>query len=104
MTGTSGDTHLIRLRGAVDMVTEDQFDGMLLAFQDSAATDIEVDLRFVTFLDSSGLGLLARLNQASRQRGGSVTLLSPPSQVMRTLRLVGFDQIFSITESPHPRH
>jgi anti-sigma B factor antagonist len=85
------------------MVTEGQFDDMLRAFQDSGATDIEVDLRFVTFLDSSGLGLLARLRQASRLRGGSVTLLAPPSQVLRTLRLVGFDRIFSITE-PRPPH
>jgi anti-sigma B factor antagonist len=86
------------------MVTEGQFDGMLRAFQDGEATDIEVDLRFVTFLDSSGLGLLARLRQASQLRGGSVTLLAPPAQVLRTLRIVGFDQIFSITEPQPPQH
>ena len=86
------------------MVTESQFDGMLRAFQDSEATDIEVDLCFVTFLDSSGLGLLARLRQASNVRGGSVTLLTPPSHVLRTLRLVGFDQIFAITEARPPQH
>ena len=32
------------------------------------------------------------------------TLLTPPSHVLRTLRLVGFDQIFAITEARPPQH
>lgn len=60
-----------------------------------------IDLCDVTFIDSTGLGMLVSLLRASRSAGGDVVLVVPgDSDVQRILSLVRFDLVFTIFETP----
>ena len=56
----------------------------------SGATHVAIDLRAVTFLDSSGLAVVSRLLRACREREGEVCLLEPQPIVATALRVTGF--------------
>jgi anti-anti-sigma factor len=58
-----------------------------------------IDLADVTFVDSSGLGALIVARKTARERGGSVSLVSPPPVVRRLLGSTRLHDIFDIHES-----
>jgi stage II sporulation protein AA (anti-sigma F factor antagonist) len=52
-----------------------------------------VDLSGVTFMDSSGINVLIAARNAVAGTGGWLRLAGPTESVLRTLRLVGLDEI-----------
>ncbi|MFF4324577.1 STAS domain-containing protein [Streptomyces sp. NPDC001568] len=93
-------------RGGVRVVTcAGEFDadtqGLLRAACETACTAPEVvrlvlDVRGVTFADSSFLNLLLATHQKS-----DLTLMGPPpAQLARLLRMTGADQLFAIDDGP----
>jgi anti-anti-sigma factor len=71
----------------------------LLALLQSAGPRVVLDLRGVTFLDASGLGVLATCGHAARRAGGVVRLLGPSRQTRRLLALTRLDQLLPIFDS-----
>ncbi len=69
-----------------------------------AAGDIEdvvVDMTETTAIDSTNLGLLARLYTWMQEHGGrKPTLVSTNPDVTRTLESVGFDRVFTMVGEP----
>lgn len=55
--------------------------------------DLELDLGGVTFIDSSGLGALVKIQRAATERGRQLTLTSVPASVERILQLTGLDSV-----------
>ncbi|KAF3463306.1 STAS domain-containing protein [Streptomyces sp. Tu 3180] len=62
---------------------------------------IVIDLRQVTFLDSSGINLLITAHQHTTQAGGRLRLAGPTPPVQRVLQLVGVDQLIDCRETLH---
>ncbi len=58
-----------------------------------------IDLRQVTFMDSSGLSALVSALKAVRPLKGAVYLVGPTPQVRMALRMTMMDQIFPIYET-----
>ncbi|MEW1873342.1 STAS domain-containing protein [Streptomyces caelestis] len=54
---------------------------------------IVADLRQVTFMDSSGINILLTAHHAATEAGGRLRLAAPTPAVLRTLQIVGIDQI-----------
>ena len=52
-----------------------------------------LDLRGLSFMDSTGLHLLAALDQRAKREGFQLTLLAPAAPVDRAIRLCGLDQV-----------
>jgi anti-sigma B factor antagonist len=59
------------------------------------------DLSGTTFIDSSGLSLLARAYRTVGRIQEGVVLRAPTPAVLQILTLAGCDQMFTI-EPPHP--
>ncbi len=76
------------------------------AFFDSMLSDAEfksvvVDLSRTTGIDSTSLGILAKLSIRTRERFGFVpTLISVNPDITRVLITMGFDDVFRIIEAP----
>ncbi len=47
-------------------------------------------------IDSSGLGVLARLLTAAKQRGGVLKLLKPSKFALQTLKMIGLLNLFEV--------
>lgn len=62
------------------------------------ATTVQLDLDFssLTFLDSSGLGMLISLHKTLRSRNGLVRLLKPATNVRQILELTRLHHVFEI--------
>ena len=64
---------------------------------------IVIDLTEARSIDSTTLGLLAKLSILSRQKIGLLpTVVTTHDDITRLLQSMGFDQVFNIVESPLP--
>jgi anti-anti-sigma factor len=84
------------LSGEIDLVSSRKLTVIAQDFLLSDHASAQVDLRDVTFIDSTGLLLLVRLHRTASARGGTVTLLEPSEICLRALESVCFDKVFEI--------
>jgi anti-anti-sigma factor len=61
---------------------------------------IAVDLRSVTFLDSTTLGLLLDASQRQRARGSELLILVGPQTPTTAFEVTGFDRLLTIRHVP----
>jgi anti-sigma B factor antagonist len=86
------ETTLIRLSGEIDLALGDDLE---FAGRDAIdrGTPVLVDVSKVTFIDSVGLGFLARLASAERDKGRRLSLVGAPRTVQESIRLVGLTDL-----------
>jgi anti-anti-sigma factor len=87
--GASGS--VISLSGELDLSTMPRLEKQLFQQIHSKAC-VVVDLTNVTFIDSSGIGLLIRAYRATDESRPLNTVIAADSQVDRVFRLAGIDR------------
>ena len=73
------------------------------AFSDALAgghTRLVLDLRQVTFIDSTGLGLLVGAGKKAYGLGGSLTVVCDNPRVLRLLAVTGIDKTLPVRATP----
>ena len=102
LVGNGDGTYLMRLVGDVRLSLGAAVDEFLdRMFQDREFRSVVVDLSCTDGIDSTALGVLARLStQARRRMGFTPTLVSTRPDITRLLTTMGFDDIFHIIEQP----
>jgi anti-anti-sigma factor len=96
---------VLDVRGALDAATVDALREALLGtlHSDRPVTMI-VDLTFVTFMDSMGIGALVAGYHAAREVGTRFLLRNPSEFVHRQLRVTGLTDMFGLSAgSPPPQ-
>ena len=78
---------IVRARGELDVATVETLRAELDGIAD--ARRLVVDLRGVSFIDSTGLHLLVRLHERARSDGFELALLAPAAPVDRPIRICG---------------
>ena len=71
-----------------------QLDRFIIA---SRPVQLTIDLKDITFMDSSGIGLIMGRSKLIRTCGGRLTVHSPQPYIRRVLKLSGIERIVSIT-------
>jgi anti-sigma B factor antagonist len=91
---------IISIEGEVDMFTSPNFrDEMLPYFQKGVKTII-VDLKGVSFMDSSGIATLVEgLQWSKKEQGRQFILTGPGPNVKNALALTKLDNIFTIKDN-----
>lgn len=90
----AGHTYTVACTGEVDAAaTKPLRDATLLALN-SRCPLIVIDLREVTFIDSSGLSSLLLAHKAAEIAGVQLQVTAAPPQVMRTFRNAGIERLF----------
>jgi anti-anti-sigma factor len=84
------------LAGDIDLATRDALRDLVAPIA-AEGHHVVLDLRDVTFLDSSGINLFVGLHQQCRASGGSFALESPTPATLSVLRLSGVDAVLTIT-------
>jgi anti-anti-sigma factor len=79
---------VIALRGELDACT---CQGMAERLSGSPGSLIVVDLEQISFLDSSGLGLIHEARRKAIDDGGNLVVCRPIPTVMRVFELTGLD-------------
>jgi anti-anti-sigma factor len=88
---------VVRLIGEVDMATAPTLQRHL----EIVPTATVLDVRDVTFIDSSGLSVLVRANR-DRPSTQPLTLRSPASSICRVLEITGLIELFRIDHGRAP--
>ncbi|PWJ02374.1 anti-anti-sigma factor [Streptomyces sp. NWU49] len=90
-TATDG-IRVLTLSGEIDHHTGDTLRQAL----DASGTPrprVVADLHQVTFMDSSGINVFLAAHRALNEAGGWLRLAAPAPAVLRTLQIVGLDEI-----------
>lgn len=90
-TEREGETHTIALAGELDLATADKVRAALERVEATDVPAIVLDLRGLTFMDSSGIRVLVNAHARSRADGGRLTLLRGGPAVQRVLQLTGVE-------------
>jgi anti-anti-sigma factor len=86
---------IVALAGELDLSTIPGLESLLLE-QIRGQERVVVDLTRLTFIDSSGIGLLIRAHQTANGSGELHTVISPGSQVERVFELAGIGRALPI--------
>jgi anti-sigma B factor antagonist len=95
-------THIVTPHGEVDILTAPRLGRRLLGLADAGKTMMVVDLSMVTFMDSTGLGVLLDALRQLTSRQGNLALVCPTERVLRPFQvsgLVGHLPIFASREA-----
>jgi anti-sigma B factor antagonist len=84
------DVAVVAPYGELDLATVDNLRAALDAIED--ARRLVLDLRGLSFLDSTGLCLLVALQQRAQRDGFQLALVMPPAPGDRTIELCGLAQ------------
>ncbi|HEY1356857.1 MAG TPA: STAS domain-containing protein [Thermoleophilaceae bacterium] len=82
-------THVLSPSGEIDAVTAPQLGRRLLGLADEGKTGVVVDLSSVTFMDSTGLGVLLNALRALASRHGRMVLVCPNERILRPFQITG---------------
>jgi len=86
----------ITLRGEVDVYTAPKLKEKLIESIEDGCTNIVVDLDGVSFIDSSGLGVLVSALRRARERDGAVRIVCTRENILKIFRITGLDKVFPV--------
>lgn len=92
-------THVVSPMGEVDAVTAPQLGRRLLGLADEGKKGVVVDLSSVTFMDSTGLGVILNSLKALASRRGKLVLVCPNERVLRPFQVTGLVELIPIFPS-----
>src|SRR3954451_17961699 len=96
MSGADG-VLIVSLRGEIDFTNSAAaYDSVSAAVQREHPSSVSVDLDEVSFLDSSGIGLLVRIMRLAEEAGADYRVCNPRPRVRDQLRLSGLLEVFRV--------
>mgnify|MGYP001447734244 CR=1 FL=1 len=92
----SGDRTVIEVKGEIDVYTAPVLREDITNLVDTEHTNIVVDLTQVSFMDSTGLGVLVGALKKVRTLGGDLALVISEEKILKVFRITALTQVFSI--------
>jgi anti-sigma B factor antagonist len=82
--------------GEVDLATAGDVETQLQELWDSGWMAVDIDLRQVSFMDSSGLHMMVRAMRAAQRTGRSLAIIDGSDAVRRLLELTSMEDVLPI--------
>lgn len=93
-----GDAATVTVRGEVDVYTAPQLRQRLYAVVADGVSNVVLDVSGMTFIDSTGLGVIVGTLKRLREGGGELWLRSPSRSTRKVLDITGLTRIVSIVD------
>jgi anti-sigma B factor antagonist len=90
----------VRLTGELDMAGVDRFERSLTSDQGPEAATFVLDLRGLTFIDSSGLRAVIMADQRVRSEGGRFVVVRGSDRVNQVMEMTGVAQRIELVDEP----
>jgi anti-sigma B factor antagonist len=91
-------TAIIRLYGEFDLSSEKRFREELETLLDRETATLVIDLRELTFMDSTGLRAMISLHHLAAEEGFDHAVLCGEGSVRRVLEETGLDEVLPIVD------
>jgi len=95
---TDGDRAIVTVRGDFDLQVAERVVDELAKVEESSPALLVIDLSGVSFLDSSGMGVIAAAQARAVEAGREIVLVRPPYSVRRAFALSGFDDVIRVVD------
>ena len=92
------DFVLVRLVGEIDLAAVNAVESTLLPLE-KRFPNVMIDLRGVSFLDSSGLRAIVSAHARSREGGFELKIVRGPKQVQKLLNVTGLDELLPLIDA-----
>ena len=98
-TTPGSDRYVITVSGEVDLATSPELDVAIIGAIDSGTSSVAIDLTDVSFMDSSGLGVIVRGLKRCREADKDLDLVITNERVLKVFGITGLDQVIPIHDS-----
>jgi anti-sigma B factor antagonist len=92
-------THVVEPLGEIDAITAPQLGRRLLGLLEDGKTGLIVDLSRVTFMDSTGIGVLLYALRRLKVTDARLVLVCPTEQILRPFQITGLANRLPIFQS-----
>lgn len=96
---TAGNVPIVAVSGEADVYSAPALKDKITELIGAGEHTLIVDLSNVTFLDSTGLGVLVEARTATAEAGGLLPLVCSQQRVLKLFTITGLDGVFSIHAS-----
>lgn len=83
----------IKVGGEVDISNADKFRDELNDAYSKTPTDLKINLADLSYMDSTGLGVIIGIYGKIKEDGNSITLLEPRENIKKLLRITNLDKV-----------
>ncbi|MDQ2836292.1 MAG: STAS domain-containing protein [Actinomycetota bacterium] len=91
------DQHVIlEVRGEVDVHSAPQLRDRLIEVFDAGKSSVVVDLSWLSFIDSTGLGALVAARNHANNLQASLRLVCKTERLLKVFRITGLHEVFQI--------
>jgi anti-sigma B factor antagonist len=91
---------IVKVVGEFDMAATEAVEQALLDVEDGTCGLVVLDLREVTFLDSTGLQTITSADHRARDAGHELRVVRGPEHIQKLLYVTGMDKILPLVDSP----
>jgi anti-sigma B factor antagonist len=91
---------VLRVCGDLDLETAPRLLAGAEPHLDTGDGGLVIDLSEVTFIDSSGLSVLIRINQRVTAANRRLAIIAPPPHVAKAFEITGLNQVLPLRSHP----
>jgi anti-anti-sigma factor len=96
----NGRSTRIAPRGELDIATTPELERALAEATAESMAELVLDLRELTFMDSTGLRALAQVNTRADVAGVTLSIIRGPRQIERVLEISGLGGLLPLVDAP----
>jgi anti-sigma B factor antagonist len=86
--------------GELDIATAPEFEQAIADATSEPGAELVLDLRELTFMDSTGLRALAQTNARAGEDGFALSIVRGPRQIERVLEISGLADLLPLVDAP----
>jgi anti-sigma B factor antagonist len=97
-TETNGSSALVRIRGDLDLQVVDRVTEVLTRIESDEPDLLVIDLGRLTFMDSTGMGMIAAAHIRARDAGRRFAVVRPPAGVRQAFDRTKLDEVITVAD------
>ena len=93
-------TNMVSIRGEIDIYSIEKFREIIEEKIRTQAPEIILDCSELSYMDSTGMGVLIELRNKTKEMGQKIIMINPRPNIKKLLSLTGVDKIIEIVDNP----
>ncbi|WP_303867031.1 STAS domain-containing protein [Acetobacterium wieringae] len=93
-------TSMVSIKGEIDIYSIEKFREIIEERIKTQAPEIILDCSELSYMDSTGMGVLIELRNKTKEMGQKIIMMNPRPNIKKLLSLTGVDKIIEIVDNP----
>ncbi len=92
--------NMVRIKGEIDIYSIEEFRAAIEEKIKTQAHEIRLDCSELSYMDSTGMGVLIELRNKTKEMGQRIVMVNPRPNIKKLMALTGVDKIIEIIDNP----